>query len=657
MPYVTVEVDGRPLELRSDRRLLWALLEAGVYVPHLCAVPESTLPFGGCRLCFVEVEGRGPTLACHAWPEAGMVIRTRGPRIDRLRRTALELILSAHEVDCAHCPKRGQCELQRIARFLKVSLRSRRFRPLRPELPPDESVGWFRYDPAKCVVCGRCVWACKRQWALGAIDFAFRGLKMRVSTFAGVPRAQSSCDACGQCVEVCPTAGLSPVGWERPAREVLTTCPRCSVGCGLHVGVREDRPVSVRAEEGGPGIGMLCVHGRFEYIHRYRTADRPAQPLLWEDDRERVLSWEEALELAADSVGRGRAALLASPYLTNEEGYVAQRFARTVMQTNDLAVSCDVLVPRFLWRRRGQVTAGPLAPREAARGILVVGQDPSESHPLIARHVRRAAWKGAKLVVIAARDRLPYADVRIRPEAGGEGAALRELLGALRGRPAGGPLREAARLLEGHRPLAVVFGPPFPGGEEDLEVLFELSEALGSLDHPAGGLIPLQPGNAHGLWEMGMDGLFLPGGCSLEERGRWEERWGHGVPEEPGRSWHQVLEGCRRGEYRTLWVLRPDELELGPLGGLELLVTVSWHRTPRWAPRQLLLPCSHLLEGAGTLTNLEGLPRPLRPVLPPQGRSLCWLLRQVAERRGVEGLRDDPEALASEVEGLVVRRA
>jgi len=157
----------------------------------------------------VEIEGKDePVTACTTPVAEGMVVNTKGEKAFRLARTAFELILASHPVDCAHCLKSGSCELQKIAKHLRVKLTSKRFRKILPDLPIDSSSPVFTYDPNKCVLCGKCVWICQEKLGIGAIGFAYRGFKRIVTTFGGEPIDQSECQGCGECVEVCPCGAL-----------------------------------------------------------------------------------------------------------------------------------------------------------------------------------------------------------------------------------------------------------------------------------------------------------------------------------------------------------------------------------------------------------------------------------------------------------------
>ncbi len=209
MKTVFLTVNGKKIEAAAGEKLLWAALDNGIYVPHLCGLKESDEVSASCRLCFVEVQGRkGPVAACTEPVMEGMVVDTRGATSLRLARTAFELLLASNEVDCPNCLKNNACELQKIAANLGVRLNAKRFRKIERRLPVDDSSQVFTYNPNRCVLCGRCVWVCRERAGVGAIGFAERGFKRGMTTFGGEPMAKSSCTGCGQCVTVCPTGAL-----------------------------------------------------------------------------------------------------------------------------------------------------------------------------------------------------------------------------------------------------------------------------------------------------------------------------------------------------------------------------------------------------------------------------------------------------------------
>ena len=209
MNKISLTINGKKITATEGEKLLWVALDNGIYIPNLCALRDKSEPSAACRLCFVEVEGKEePVPACTEGVSEGMVVNTRGAEALRLARTAFELLLASHPVDCAHCAANGVCELQTIARHLKIKLKSKRLKKLLRELPIDDSNPLLTYDPNKCVLCERCIWVCHKRLEIGILGFAYRGFERVVTTFAGEPLGKSNCQQCGDCIRVCPTGAL-----------------------------------------------------------------------------------------------------------------------------------------------------------------------------------------------------------------------------------------------------------------------------------------------------------------------------------------------------------------------------------------------------------------------------------------------------------------
>jgi bidirectional [NiFe] hydrogenase diaphorase subunit len=206
---LTITIDGKSITAEKGSRLLWVALDNGIYIPNLCLLKDMEIPPAACRLCIVEIEGKpGPVTACTEEIYEGMMVRTATPLVQRLRRRAAELLIASHPANCPACGKNRSCQLQSLARSLKLKLKPDRLRPLVHDLPIDHSHPALLFDPNKCLLCGRCVWVCKERTGLGILQFTHRGFETRVSTFMNKPLAETRCTGCLECVQVCPVGAL-----------------------------------------------------------------------------------------------------------------------------------------------------------------------------------------------------------------------------------------------------------------------------------------------------------------------------------------------------------------------------------------------------------------------------------------------------------------
>ena len=266
---VTLEIDGIPVSVPEGTSVMRAAALAGTDVPKLCAT-DSLAAFGSCRLCLVEIDGqRGTPASCTTPVAAGMRVSTQTPRLDRLRRGVMELYISDHPLDCLTCPANGDCELQDMAGA--VGLREVRYGYAGAnhlDAAKDTSNPYFEFDPAKCIVCSRCVRACDDIQGTLALTIEGRGFGSKVAPgptdFLG-----SECVSCGACVQACPTSTLQEkavVLSGTPRRTVLTTCAYCGVGCSFKAELNGEQVVRmVPYKDGGANEGHSCVKGRFAW--------------------------------------------------------------------------------------------------------------------------------------------------------------------------------------------------------------------------------------------------------------------------------------------------------------------------------------------------------------------------------------------------------
>ncbi|KUJ42349.1 formate dehydrogenase subunit alpha [Streptomyces sp. NPDC093228] len=414
---VTVEVDGLPVTVPEGTSVMRAAAQAGIDIPKLCAT-DSLEPFGSCRLCVVEIDGRRGTPASCTTPVAdGMCVRTQTPKVEKLRQGVMELYISDHPLDCLTCSANGDCELQDMAGV--VGLRQVRYGyegENHLDAAPDLSNPYFDFNPAKCIVCSRCVRACGEVQGTFALTIEGRGFDSKVSPGAGESFLDSECVSCGACVQACPTATLqerSVVELGMPSRSVVTTCAYCGVGCSFKAELRGDELVRmVPHKDGGANEGHSCVKGRFAFGYATHP-DRKLKPMVREKttDPWREVEWDEAIRTVAekmraiqDAYGPSSIGAISSSRCTNEEVYVVQKMVRAAFGNNNVdtcARVCHSPTGYGLKQTFGE-SAGTQDFRSVAKAdlIMVIGANPTDGHPVFASRMKKRLREGAQLVVV-----------------------------------------------------------------------------------------------------------------------------------------------------------------------------------------------------------------------------------------------------------------
>ena len=430
MQKVKLVIDDLEITVLEGTTVLEAALQNGIYIPHLCHHPDLK-PAGICRLCMVDADGQ-MMVSCQVAAVEGMVVKTGTPAVEKVRRLAVELLIAEHDTECLTCGKNNSCKLQEVTRFVEIDRERLKELKASERKPVDDSHPFITRDYNKCVLCGICVRTCDEIQGVGAIDFALRGYATKISTFGDNPLRESRCESCGECVKRCPVGALLPVGFQQPTREVETVCPFCGTGCGLLLGVRGDKLVSAR---GNPAHttnkGRLCVKGRFGWSF-VNSPERLKVPLIKKEGRFVEADWDEAMELVANKLSQYRgeeAGVFASSKTSNEEIYLASKFARVVMGTNNIANVahlCHANTVRGLLPVTG--SAGMTVPAwqiREAECFFVAGCNPTEAHPIIGLEIRKAVREGARLIIANPREislcRLPHLRLPLRP---GTDAAL-----------------------------------------------------------------------------------------------------------------------------------------------------------------------------------------------------------------------------------------
>lgn len=682
MPRVTI--NGVDHSLSAGGNVLDALREVGVEVPTLCQ-DDRIKPIGGCRLCLVELEGRERLVASCTTPmEDGMRILSHSPRVESNRRTNLRL-LAQHYPPAPDDQRETQFEQYlRDYGIVPSGAAGDGFK--------DFDHPYLRVDMDRCVHCFRCVRICDELQGQFVWRVWNRGDQTEIRPDIGNSLLQSSCVSCGACADTCPSGAISdrvvvergePTSWTR------TTCPYCGTGCEMEVGVLNHEVITARPVLDAPvSKGHLCVKGR--YAHRFAHAeDRATEPMIRRGANWEVVSWSEVYSFVAERLkriveesGPSSVGVLGSSRATNEENYLAQKFARVVLGTNN--VDCCARVCHAPSAAALKATLGTGAATnsfddiEVAAGFLIAGANPTENHPIVGARIKQQVLAGAKLIVIDPRriELANYADVflQIRPgtniptlhamahviiEEGLTDVAFvqnrtsdfdafrtfvaewtPERTGSLAGVSAD-DIRAAARLYAKTSPSMIFHGlgmTEHTQGTEGVRCLVNLALLTGNLGKPGSGENPLRgQNNVQGSAHMGCEPNNLPGFTPLADgAARAEAVWGAPIPREQGLNWMQMLDAAGEGRLRALWTTGYDvyfsnanaNVTAEALCNVELLIVqdLFLNETARELGNVFLPACSSY-EKDGTFMNSERRVQRVRQAIPIVGNSKPdWLI-------------------------------
>lgn len=414
---VTIYIDGHEIQAPAGSSIMRAAALAGINIPKLCAT-DSLEPFGSCRLCLVEIEGRrGQPASCTTLVEEGLVITTENAKLNKLRRNVMELYISDHPLDCLMCSANGNCELQDAAG--QVGLREVRYGfegANHLDDKADTSNPYFTFDPKLCIVCNRCVRACDETQGTFALTVDGRGFEARITAGQNDSFLDSDCVSCGACVAACPTASLmenTVIDLGQPEHAIITTCAYCGVGCGLKAEMKGEEVVRMTPwKDGKANRGHACVKGRFAWGYATHE-DRITTPMIRKNinDPWQEVSWEEALNYAASEIhriqkkyGTHSVGGITSSRCTNEETYLVQKLVRAAFGTNNVDTCARVChsptgygLKQTLGESAGTQTFDSVMHSDV---IVVMGANPSDAHPVFASRMKRRLRQGAKLIVI-----------------------------------------------------------------------------------------------------------------------------------------------------------------------------------------------------------------------------------------------------------------
>jgi formate dehydrogenase (NADP+) alpha subunit len=623
-----MEIDHREVSFPEHVNVLRAAELNNIYIPSLCSHKDLS-PFGGCRMCVVEIEGmRGYPLACSTTAQEGMKVLTDTATLRDMRKEILQLILSEHpssclvcgekaecsefqftirktgvSTGCRYCPNDHQCELQNVVE--KIGLTEITYPVYYRGYEAEHDDPFFDRDYNICILCGRCVRMCQEVRGTAILAFKYRGPKVQIGPAFGRSHVEAGCEFCGACVSVCPTGALADKSskWDgKPDGIEVSTCPFCSIGCQIELHHKDGKLSKVYPNlDGEINDGQLCVRGRFSMPEATHHHERAKKPMLRRGKYFREVTWPEAQEEVAGKLKGLKPEeflMLVSGDLTNESLFAAQKFVRSCLANNSIDSTARLDLPGglSLWTKLFSlpISIKGIADSDA---IIAVGLDSRFYFSVAGVQIRRALKHGAQLLTIDARDSnlARYTDYRLQPMPGREGMLLNAVARRLSGKKNnlktmaehGGmdeeALKKAIDLLNAGVNLSVIIGPTvfeYSDNVELLDAIFELAKRKNT------NFMPLYHGsNVRGAVELGAFGELPPGGAQATGRGV---------------SLADVMTKQKRPKVLYLvgqapFLERPD---------CDYVVSQDIYYPP--FPVDAFLPAASFAEAGGTLTNIEG---------------------------------------------------
>lgn len=757
-PKSTIRINDKDFPFTEGQSILEIAESQDYYLPHVC-YHNALGPIQSCDTCLVEVNGE-LVRSCSTKARPGDVINSVSERAKAAQLEAMQRLLKNHELYCTVCDNNnGNCTLHNTAEYLQVEHQKYEFQP--KPYPPDTTHPFYRYEPDQCILCGRCVEACQDLQVNETLSIDWSMEHPRVLWDGGAPIDQSSCVSCGHCVTVCPcnalmektmlgeagyltdipndmllpmidlTKAVEPGYQEifaiseveaamRTSRikRTKTVCTYCGVGCSFDVWTKGRKILKIEPQAEAPVNSIsTCVKGKFGWDF-VNSEERLTHPLIRKGDRFVEATWDEALDLIASKLGEVKQkygpdsiGVIASSKCSNEENYIAQKFARAVIGTNNVdncSRYCQSPATVGLMRTVGiGGDAGTIHDIASAGLVIVVGANPAESHPVLATRVKRAhKLRDQKLIVVDLRrhELGERADLYIHPTPGTDliwmSAVTKYIIDQgwhdqafLRDRVNGweeyvaslerytldyaaemtGIAREqlmqiAAMIYEadGTCILWAMGVTQHMGGTDTSTAIANLLLVTGNFGRPNAGAYPLRGhNNVQGACDFGTMPAWMPGYEAVQDekvRAKYERAWGVKLPEQPGLNNHQMVEAIDKGKLKAMYLFG-EEMALVDSNSnhvehsfeqLEFFVVqdLFFTRTAQYA--DVVLPAAPSLEKDGTFTNTERRIQRFYKALQPLGDSKPdWeILQLVANRMGATWNYRHPSELMAEAASL-----
>jgi len=609
MPDVTFTVDGKKLTAPAGTLLIEACRKAGIEIPAFCYYPGLSLQ-AACRMCVVRQE-KVPKLqtACTTTVAEGQVFTTESPEIAQARKATIELLLGNHPLDCPVCDAGGECELQDMT--FKYGAGESLYAEAKQHREEQQWSPAVYYDRPRCILCYRCIRMCGEGMDVWALGVQNRGVASVISPNGG---DQLDCEQCGMCIDVCPVGALTSGSYRYKTRpwemkHVSTVCTHCADGCKVTLGVRQvnDGSEIVRADnrdKSGINNDFLCAKGRFGFDF-VDSPERLSKPLIRNaSGKLEHATWEQALRLAGsklkevrDSRGGSAIGVIGSNQLTNEESYLLQKFARTVLGTNNIDHERTTDYAAFASALAGHTgKTASLRQIGAAPAILLIGGDPTEEHPLLAWELRtNVRLNKARLYI--ANSKTIKLERQAKAVQGLPPNGFKDLTAILdRGES------DFAKAVMAEESLVVIFGQEYRGAA--LEALVAWGLKRGNVRFAYLG----DHANSRGAADMGINPALLPGYIPVSAPGAFTEY--SGLPQTAGKSLGEMFSATAKGELGALFVVGANPVSALGVDPSALkntfLIVEDIFLTETAALADVVFPAASLYEKAGTVTNTYG---------------------------------------------------
>lgn len=661
---VTITVDGKQVTAPVGTLLIEACKAVGIEVPSFCYYPGLALQ-AACRMCLVRIE-KMPKLqtACTVPITDGMVVATDTDEVRQARKSMIELLLGNHPLDCPVCDAGGECELQDMT--FKYGAAESRYMEGKLHKEEQQWSPVVFFDRPRCILCYRCVRVCGEGMDVSALGVQLRGSSSVIAPNEG---DHLNCEECGMCIDICPVGALTSGAYRYKTRpwemkHVGTICTHCGDGCKTTLGVRRsDTGMDIvrgdNRDKSGINGDFLCIKGRYAFDF-FDHPDRMRQPLIRKEGKLTPTTWEEAIEHVGkrlrevrDSKGGQAIGVIGSNRATNEENYLLQKFARTVLNTNNIDHQRTTDFVSFARAIAGKenITA-TMRDVASAPAILLIGNDPTERHPLLAWNIRNnVRLNRAKLYVVNSqpiklrRQAARFVHVPAGSESklisffNGDDASAGSLTGAGASNDALKQLRDE---LKAQQDLIIIFGSEVQGA--DIAALVKFGSALGAKFICLGDYA-----NSRGAADMGLFPDLLPGYLALNAGQNFVEEWGQ-LPSAKGLGLAEMKQAIKERRLGALIVVgpdAPDDLGLELLEASDTFIVTlelfqeqtanGTYASPQRNWASVVLPAASAYEKAGTFTNTCGDLQLLKKAGDITGiKSDFEIIVRIAERMGTD---------------------